>query len=450
MRTVNIDFTGAEAPVTFFIGYKGEANNAKLTVTLPESLCSDEVDYYRAHFKTPDNNSVSSKKIYAQNGVVFLTLWYELLRTSGNLLMQLSAYDFEGNELTRLGKTPIATLRVRPSLPSGAEGNDEIHGMEAEIEELLRLHDYGNCPVIVETFLELPTSAKQGTLAFVRYPPARYVRQGVRPIIEDIGYPRLYINPYPPRPEHVYTGDDPFAEVTFVTDNGESYESSPNLYFIIFDGSDEGLPTMIQIVQKFSDGEPMYVYAWDEFYLSLEEHILPGWYKAYIDFETGDLISIEPIDLDELPVIEYAGMTRGSSVYLGYYLSPEPYFKELMNSLFVFDGTEWKPIDEEDLSIKPLETIPVRGIDFSEHNVTCSVGTTQEISRARTYPFFATNKNIEYSIGDTTLFSLSWQTDDDDRLVLYITGLVPGTTTLTATTEEGGYMKERTITIQEG
>lgn len=449
MRTVHIDFTGADAPVDFFAGYTGEANNNQLTIRLPENLCSEDIDYYRANFRTVGYENVSSEKLYAEDGVISMTLWFDLLRCSGTLLMQISAFDFAGNELVRLGKTPIAALKVKPSLPAGVEGNSAVHGMEAEIEELMRIQNNGDCSVRVNTFTDLPASARQGTLALVRNPPPRYNMQSAKPIIGYAAYPRLYLNPYPPRPEHLYTGDDPFAEALFVNNTGNFYESQPTLYFYTFDGTDEELPIMLQIVPEPNDNKPMYVYTWGAFDLSDELHISPGWYKAYIDYDTGDLITIEPISVEELPVIEYAGMTQETSVYLGYYLSPDPYFKDVLNSLFVFDGNVWKPFDEEDITIKPIGTIPVRGINFPDYSVTFTVGMPQQITAAKVYPSFANNNNIDYTIGDETMFSLSWQVEDD-MPVLYVTGLKAGTTTLTATTEEGDYTKTRTITIQEG
>ncbi|HOU10969.1 MAG TPA: hypothetical protein PLD68_09785 [Clostridiales bacterium] len=450
MRTVNIDFTGADAPVNFFAGYTGEANNTQLTIRLPENLCSEDIDYYRIHFKTGAQENIRSEKLYAQEGVITLTLWYELLRNSGTLLMQVSAYDFEDNELVRLGKTPIAALKIRPSLAAGMEANQEIYGLEAEFEELIRLHSKGDCSVMADTFTDLPDAVLPGTLALVRNPPPRYMRQCIRPIVANARYPRLYINPYPPRPEHVYTGDDSFAEALFVNGQGNYYESEPTLYFRIFDGTDEGYPIMLQIVPDIAENKPMYVYAWDAFDLSEELHILPGWYRAYIDYDTGDLITIEAISAEEIPVIEYAGMTDVSSVYLGYYLSPEPYFQERLNSLFVFDGNEWKPFDDADISIKPIGTIPVRGITFLEYSITYNLGEPYQVTAAKVFPSFANNKHIDYVIGDETVLAISWETDEEGIPVLYATGLKAGTTTLTAVTQEGGYSKSMTITVQEG
>lgn len=449
MRDVTIDFTGTESSMGLFAGFTGEANNTLLTVRLPENLCSEDIDYYRIHFKTGTHENIRSEKLYAQEGIVTLTLWYELLRNSGTLLMQVSAYDFEDNELVRLGKTPVAALKIRPSLAAGMESNQELYGLEAELEELIQLHNAGDCSVMADTFTDLPGDARQGTLALVRNPPPRYVRQCVRPIVASVRYPRLYLNPYPPRPEHVYTGDDSFAEALFVNQWGNMYESEPTLYFWIFDGTDEGLPLMLQIVPEVAENKPMYVYVWDEFDLSEDLHCLPGWYRVYIDYDTGDLITIEAIGVEEIPVIEYAGMTDTSSLYLGYYMSPEPYFQSSLNSLFVFDGNEWKPFDDVDISIKPIGTIPVRGIEFSEYSVTYNLGVPYQVTPAKVVPSFANNKNIDYIIGDETILAISWETDEDDRPVLYATGLKAGTTTLTAVTQEGGYSKSRTITIQE-
>ena len=103
MRNIHIDFTGANAPVDFFAGYTGEANMTRLTMRLPENLLSEDIDYYRIHFKTGAQENIRSEKLYAQEGVITLTLWYELLRNPGTLFIQASAYDFEDNELVRLG-----------------------------------------------------------------------------------------------------------------------------------------------------------------------------------------------------------------------------------------------------------------------------------------------------------------------------------------------------------
>ena len=143
-------------------------------------------------------------------------------------------------------------------------------------------------------------------------------------------------------------------------------------------------------------------------------------------------------------------MTDVSSVYLGYYLSPEPYFQERLNSLFVFDGNEWKPFDDADISIKPIGTIPVRGIEFYDYSITYNLGVPYQVTPAKVIPSFANNKHIDYVIGDETVLAISWETDEEGMPVLYATGLKAGTTTLTAVTQEGGYSKSMTITVQEG
>ncbi len=448
MRTVNIDFTGADAPVNFFAGYTGEANNTQLSVQLPENLCSEDIDYYRIHFKTGARENIRSGKLYAQEGVITLTLWYELLRNSGTLLMQVSAYDFEDNELVRLGKTPIAALKIRPSLAAGMEANQEIYGLEAEFEELIRLHSKGDCSVMADTFTDLPMDVRAGTLALVHSPPPKYEVPSLQTFIDGVNYPRIYLNPYPPRPAHVYTGDDDLESITFV--NIETGVTFPyGCSYMFFAGGEAGIPVVLQVITTLGSETPMFVYTWDEFDLDEELHVGTGWHKVFIDFDTGDLFSITPITAEELPVIEPAGKCQINSFYMSYFISAQSYFKELLDALYIFDGSEWKPFDTVDTSIKPVGLIPVTGIDFPEDTFTCNVGSMIETAKARTIPRLAVNQNIVYSIGDETLFSLSWQTNDDDEQIPYITGLKAGTTTLTATTEDGGFHKTRTIIVQE-
>jgi len=447
MRTVHIDFTGADAPVDFFAGYTGEANNTELVIRLPENLCSEDVDYYRIQFKTACRGHIQSGKLYAEDGVLTLTLWYELLRNSGTLLMQMSAYDFEDNELVRLGKTPIATLKVKPSIPPGAQGDTDIYGMEAEIEELIQLHSKGDCSVMVNTFTDLPVGVKAGTLALVHSPPPKYEVPDLQTFVDGVNYPRIYLNPYPPRPAHVYTGDDEPESIVFV--NIETGVTFPyGCSYMFFAGGNGGIPVVFQVITTLGSETPMFVYTWDEFDLSEELHIGTGWHKVFIDFETGDLYSITPITAEEIPVLEPAGKCQIDSFYMSYFISAQPYFREVQDSLFVFDGTEWKPFDTNDTSIKPVGLVPVTGIDFPTDTFTCNVGSTIETAKARTIPRLAVNQNIIYSIGDETLFSLSWQTNEDDEEIPYITGLKAGTTTLTATTQEGGFHKSRNIIVQ--
>ena len=432
----------------FFAGYTGEANNTQLSVRLPENLCSEDIDYYRIHFKTGAQENIRSGKLYAQEGVITLTMWYELLRNSGTLLMQASAYDFEDNELVRLGKTPIATLKVKPSIPPGAQGDTDIYGMEAEIEELIQFYNKGDCSVMVNTFTDLPMDVRAGTLALVHSPPPKYEVPSLQTFIDGVNYPRIYLNPYPPRPAHVYTGDDEPESITFV--NIETDVTFPyGCSYMFFAGGNGGIPVVFQVITTLGSETPMFVYTWDEFDLDEELHVGNGWHKVFIDFDTGDLFSITPITAEELPVIEPAGKCQIDSFYMSYFISAQPYFKELLDALYIFDGSEWKPFDTVDTSIKPVGLIPVTGIDFPEDTFTCNVGSTIETAKAKTIPRLAVNQNIVYVIGDETLFSLSWQTNDDDEEIPYITGLKAGTTTLTATTEDGGFHKTRTIIVQE-
>lgn len=449
MRTVNIDFTGADAPVDFFAGYKGEANNTQLTIRLPGSLCSDDIDYYRASFRRVGYENVRSEKLYAEDGLISLTLWYELLRCSGTLLMQISAYDFEGNELVRLGKTPIATLKVKPSIPAGAEGDTDIHGMEAELEELIRIQNNGDCSVRVNTFTDLPTNVRAGTMALVHCPPPKYEVPGLQTFIDGVNYPRIYLNPYPPRPAHVYTGDDELESIAFVNiETGLSFPYGCS-YMFFAGGGDDGIPIVLQVITTVGDETPLFVYTWDEFDLDEELHVEPGWHKVFVDFDTGDLFSITPISTEELPVIEPAGKCQINSFYMSYFISAQPYFKERQDSLFIFDGTVWKPFAVTDSAIKPMGLVPVSGIDFPEDTFTCNLGSTLETAKAKTIPRLAVNRDIIYTIGDETVMSLSWQINDDDEQIPYITGLKAGTTTLTATTEEGDFHKTRNIIVQE-
>lgn len=448
MRTVNIDFTGADAPVDFFAGYKGEANNTQLTIRLPENLCSEDIDYYRANFRRVGYENVSSEKLYAEDSVISMTLWFDLLRCSGTLLMQISAFDFAGNELVRLGKTPIATLKVKPSIPSGAEGDTDIHGMEAELEELMRIQNNGDCSVKVNTFTDLPTNVRTGTMALVHSPPPKYEVPGLQTFIDGVNYPRIYLNPYPPRPAHVFVSDDELESIAFVNiDTGVSFPYGCSYMF--FAGGDADIPIVLQVITTVGDETPMFVYTWDEFDLDEELHVEPGWHKVFIDFNTGDLFSMTPISIEEIPIINPAGQCQINSFYMSYFISAQPYFKEVLDSLFIFNGTEWKPVDFTDTSIKPMGLIPVTGIKFPEDTFTCNLGVAQETSAARTIPFLAVNRNIIYTIEDETIIALSWQTNDDDEQIPYITGLKAGTTTLTATTEEGGFHKTRNIIVQE-
>jgi hypothetical protein len=164
---------------------------------------------------------------------------------------------------------------------------------------------------------------------------------------------------------------------------------------------------MLQMATAFEEGSPLYVYAWDAFDLDEDLHIVPGWYRAYINFETGEPLSIESMSIDELPVAAYAGRTESSSVYLGYYLSPDPYFVHTKEALYMFDRQQWRRIEDTDISIPELGVIPVRGIEFEDHTITCTVGYPYQLPKARVFPFFATNRAVTYTISDETIFSLS-------------------------------------------
>lgn len=450
MRDIVIDFTGQDKPVSFFVGYTGEANNTQLTVRLPQTLCSVDIDYYRAVFKTVSCETERSGKLYALDGAVTFTMWSSLLRYPGTLLLQISAFDFNGNELIRLGKTPVAALQIRPSLPPGPQAETDLSGLEAELETLLHAQNGGNPPVRVYTFTGLPAPVEQGSLALVRNPPPRYVPRSVRPILGHTNYPRLYINPYPPRPEHVFTGDDRFSEVGFFAHTIDGMNYDMTFFFHIFDGFDEGLPSMLQMATSFEEGAPLYVYCWDSFDLEEDLHIVPGWYRAYIRFDNGDLLSIEPMSTDELPVIEFAGRTDSSSVYLGYYLSPDSYFEHANHALYIYDRMQWRRLEDADTAIPVLGVIPVRGIEFPSYTVVCTVGIQYELELARVYPFFATNRTVTYSVSDDSVIELVWQDENEGSSPrLFVVGLKAGTATLTATSAEGGFSKSLPVIVME-
>ncbi len=137
-------------------------NNTQLRIRLPESLSSPDVHYYKAVFKNDAGDSIRSGKLYTLTGLITLTMGFALLRYAGTLLMQLSAFDFNGIELLRLGKTPVVALTVRPSLPPGVETSPATQSIEAELETLLRTQSGGNFPVMVNTFTDLPEVTEPG------------------------------------------------------------------------------------------------------------------------------------------------------------------------------------------------------------------------------------------------------------------------------------------------
>ncbi len=448
MRNIHIDFTGANAPVDFFAGYTGEANNTRLTMRLPENLLSEDIDYYRIHFKTGAQENIRSEKLYAQEGVITLTLWYELLRNPGTLFIQASAYDFEDNELVRLGKTPIATLKIQPSLAAGTEANRELFGLEAELEELMRLHNENAYLLTVNTVSDLPADAQQGALALVRNPPPRFVTQSAVPILPNRSYPRMYLNPHPPRPEHLYSGAElPFFDAVFRRAANGSENPTPTFYLSLYDGSDGGIPNMLHF-SRHEDTNAAYFYVWEAFQYEGQQSN-PGWNILYADNENEDSVIIEPIAFSDIPTIEYAGEINEPSPYLGYYLSASPYMREKINALFVFDGSAWKEVSAENTTIKPVGIIPVRGVEFPAHQTLYYVGYTAVTPPARVVPSFASDKGIAYAVSDETVITAALGYDEYNYAVLNVTGLRAGTATITATSHEGGYTATREITVQE-
>ncbi len=84
--------------------------------------------------------------------------------------------------------------------------------------------------------------------------------------------------------------------------------------------------------------------------------------------------------------------------------------------------------------------IPVSGITLSINDVTLKTGQTQALT-ANILPVNATNKAVAWSTGDAAIATV-----DAEGVV---TAVGPGTTTITATTSDGGKTVSSSITVTQ-
>lgn len=379
MRTVDIDLTGPESPVEYFAGYRGEINSTLLNVVLPATLIGNGIDYYRANFKTAEQDSFTSEKLYADNGSVKVLLGYELTRDVGTVLLQLTAYDVESNELVKLGKSPTVKLKIKPSLPSSIEGNLRVQGLEAELAELIeemREGNGGSTTVMVNTFTDLPANGKDGTFGVVRSSvvdntpeePFDFINYGDEP------YAGCFLSPTAD-PETVFEQineglAEPVTEISVAFANPAAYrlhackiESADSAKGIIRNiafskitlGADYSITRIVTYMKAFETGTIQDDWAEN----TGEADLIPvvaGWNKVeYSCVTVNDNLEVTrlssvPVEYADLPNFGFLGGLNEDMVpahnaeYFGHFASTEPYTITTKNRLFVKDGTTWLEI----------------------------------------------------------------------------------------------------------
>jgi len=90
--------------------------------------------------------------------------------------------------------------------------------------------------------------------------------------------------------------------------------------------------------------------------------------------------------------------------------------------------------------ITVTEPTPVTGITFNHETLTLATGGDPGVIAATITPAGATNQNIEWISSDETVATVN------DGIV---TPLTAGTTTITASTEDGGYTDTCMVTVKE-
>ena len=87
---------------------------------------------------------------------------------------------------------------------------------------------------------------------------------------------------------------------------------------------------------------------------------------------------------------------------------------------------------------EPIVPISVESVSLNSESITLNIGETAELI-ATVLPENATNKNVTWLVEDETIVSFS------DNV---ITALSEGTTTISVTTEDGGFTASCEITVQ--
>ncbi len=105
------------------------------------------------------------------------------------------------------------------------------------------------------------------------------------------------------------------------------------------------------------------------------------------------------------------------------------------------DTTEGQPIMGS-FENEALAVVPVTGIDMNEAGGMVHVGTESVLIRASVLPSNATNKKINWTSSNESVATVE-ATDEGGRLVC----LFPGETTITATSDDGGFSKSCDIIV---
>lgn len=131
MRTLSIDFTNTAVsyPDGTLAGRRGEHLMTQLIVTLPEELCSEEVEYYRLAFCRYGNeeriltnritDKVDGDRAYLDNGKIYCLLWHDLTDAQGLFFNVEGCREQDGEEVLL-----CKSLRARLSFQSAVTGDE--------------------------------------------------------------------------------------------------------------------------------------------------------------------------------------------------------------------------------------------------------------------------------------------------------------------------------------
>lgn len=125
MRIVSVDISNDKSPPSVFAGYEGEINETLLQVVLPSRMLpseNNEIDSYEFDFETSYGEKLKSNLIYVSDlvgNIISIKLGQQLM-CKDKLKFCVACYDLNGNEIIRLGKSPLCTLLINQS-PDGED-----------------------------------------------------------------------------------------------------------------------------------------------------------------------------------------------------------------------------------------------------------------------------------------------------------------------------------------
>lgn len=139
-------------------GRQGEDGFRELVISIADELKTSDIDYYVLNFISGSNAKTSDKLTLESDGCLHYPL-PESITDNNIVTVDISAFDMNGSEVVRQGRSPLLTLTFEPS--NNVDGAEIIDGVEKGIvEQAFEIADkFGETPDGQPTYNGEPITA---------------------------------------------------------------------------------------------------------------------------------------------------------------------------------------------------------------------------------------------------------------------------------------------------